>query len=177
MENPKEFYKKFNDLKNGKEVQVGYFDLFQHSDFPRRLKTLLNQIKVYVSVESLKRIYFQDDKEKRTVLNIRIIRAEKEISFLFGCSINDTELFNNLNTRGNEPYILAGIKFIKSLLYTILCCCKSDFYIPIDFDDFCLEFGYNNDSIKAKRVWEECLKQSSKLQKIFLEKEVECLPN
>jgi len=53
-------------------------------------------------------------------------------------------------------------------VYSILTCCSSGFHCSGDFEDFCAEFGYDNDSRKAEKLHKACLKQSSKLKKLFV---------
>lgn len=46
-----------------------------------------------------------------------------------------------------------------------------------NFEDFCFEFGYNSDSIKALKVYNACKKQADKLSRLFTNAEVEQLRN
>lgn len=36
-----------------------------------------------------------------------------------------------------------------------------------DFDNFCSEFGYDNDSRQAEKIWRKCQKQYEKFTKVF----------
>ena len=54
-------------------------------------------------------------------------------------------------------------------LDSVLDCLLTD-SIGVDgviFEDFCSEFGYNEDSIKAKKVYEACKKNSKKLKNLL----------
>ena len=51
--------------------------------------------------------------------------------------------------------------------YSVLACCSSEYHCPETFEEFCNEFGYNEDSIKDKKTFDACKKQSAKLKKIF----------
>ena len=54
-------------------------------------------------------------------------------------------------------------------LDSVLDCLLTD-SIGVDgviFEDFCSEFGYNKDSIKAKKVYEACKKNSKKLKNLL----------
>lgn len=139
----------------------------KYSEEPEKLKALLSKIKVEVQYKDYN-FYFDEDKDKRVILNIYISRGKKEIDFTFGMSINDSDILLD-NSSNNE-------KTKKEMLYTVLSCCSSDFYCPIDFEEFCSEFGYDTDSKKAENIWKLCLKQSSKLHKIFSEEEIDYLP-
>lgn len=50
-------------------------------------------------------------------------------------------------------------------VYDVLACL--DYYISDKFEDFCNEAGYDTDSIKARKTWKACLKQSKKLHELF----------
>lgn len=49
--------------------------------------------------------------------------------------------------------------------YDVLACL--DFNVPESFEDFCDEFGYDPDPIKAQKTWKACLVQSRSLNKVF----------
>lgn len=131
--------------------------IYEYSEDKKGLKKLMQEIKVFISEPTFKP-YFIDDKESRNVYRVTIKRGENKISFTFGDSIT--------NTNKNE----------KPRLYDILACLNSDFHTPETFKDFCNEYGYNKDSIKANKLFKLCSKQSQKLKKIFTEDEINTLP-
>jgi hypothetical protein len=150
-----------------------------YSEKPAMLMLLLAKLDISIKFTGIKDHF--NDGEERLTGQFKIKRDNKVIIFDFGFSLHDTETFNSI-------YFDSGIKllsiiyrdkqkFFNSLLYNCLCSCKLDYYISIDFEEFCSEFGYNSDSIKDKKLWERCLKQSNKLQKIFKKSEIECLPD
>lgn len=55
--------------------------------------------------------------------------------------------------------------------YDILSCLET--YIPYTFEDFCSEFGYDDDSISALKTYLACQKQWSNIRKIFTEEQIE----
>lgn len=57
--------------------------------------------------------------------------------------------------------------------YDILACLE--IYIPDTFDDFCDEFGYDNDSISALNTYLACQRQWAALRKIFTKEQIEKL--
>lgn len=122
-----------------------------------KFKTMSKEIKIFLSKPKLKK-YFDEDKQERNVYRVTITRNKDKTSFMYGDSINNTE-------EGKQPDI-----------YTILCCCGSDYHTEENFKDFCSEFGYNEDSIKALKLHKKCLKQSEKIKKIFTEEEARNLP-
>jgi len=132
----------------------------EYSEKPEELKQLLKEIKVYIG-EPRFMSYFEDDKEKninRNVYTVTIKRNGLRISFKFGDSIINTQ-------EGKQPE-----------LYDILACLQSDYFIPDNFKDFCSEFGYNEDSIKTKKLYKKCISQSQKLKAIFKDNEIEVMP-
>lgn len=64
----------------------------------------------------------------------------------------------------------------EGFLYSVLSCISSDYYCPDTFEDFCAEFGYEEDSRKALETFQEASKHATELQCIFTEEEIECLP-
>jgi len=55
----------------------------------------------------------------------------------------------------------------------LLYCLVSDYYCDTsDFNEFCSEMGYNNDSVKDLRIFEAVIKQKEKLGKLFNEDQV-----
>lgn len=48
-------------------------------------------------------------------------------------------------------------------------------YNYVSFDNFCYEFGYDNDSIKAKKTYDSCIELYLKLISIFSQEEIEVL--
>ena len=54
--------------------------------------------------------------------------------------------------------------------YDILACLCT--YMPDTFEDFCSEFGYDNDSMSALKTYLACQKQYSQICKIFTKEQV-----
>lgn len=65
--------------------------------------------------------------------------------------------------------------------YDILTCLGSDSYVGDDFDEFCLEYGYDNtpgpNHAKARKIWKLCLAQNEKLRRCFTEEQIEEICN
>lgn len=59
----------------------------------------------------------------------------------------------------------------KPTRYDILACLG--LYYPENFEDFCIEFGYDIDSRKAEKIHQECLKEKRGLENIFTAEEIE----
>jgi hypothetical protein len=181
---------KFETVKNETAIQK----CLQYSDEPENLKKLLNELEVNIKFTGIKK-HFIEDKEERLTGTFQLIRNNKIIEFDFGFSINDTEMFStdisrfnvdskkyknkfyDNSTALNMAIRKDKIEFFNGLLYDCLSTCRMESVCPIDFDDFCNEFGYSNDSIQATKIFKACLKQSAKLQKIFSETEINFLPS
>ena len=91
------------------------------------------------------RPYFVDEKDERWVYKCRISRNGKRYTFTFGQSL------------------AAGDK--KPRLYDVLCCFeKCD---PGTFEDFCGEFGYDEDSRKAEQIYKRVVKEWKAVERLF----------
>lgn len=97
--------------------------------------------------------HFVDDKQKRHVFKIRLSKGGKQYTFEFGQSIAE----------GNtEP-----------TLYEVLACLTK--HDPETFEDFCSEFGYDNDSRTAEKTYKAVCKEFNNIQRLFTEEELELL--
>jgi hypothetical protein len=172
----------------------------EYSEKPEELKALLSDLSINSEYLGLSK-RDKEDSYKRMILSITIKRKSRAISFEFWASINssvkfflDQYDFKEIASvlcpyKKKYPEIEDAIRkhrfklsktrkeIFNGILYSVLSCSRSDYYCPISFKEFCDEFGYNNDSITDKNIWEKCLEQSSKLHKIFTEDEIDCLPS
>ena len=96
--------------------------------------------------------YFPGDKEKRAVFEFTLRRGDKQYKGTFGQSIAAYD---------KEPTV-----------YDILACldCWEG-----DFEDFCAEYGYSDDSINALNTYNAVIKQSNGLKELFTFDELEKL--
>jgi hypothetical protein len=102
------------------------------------------------------------------------------------CSLSLQKFFNGKDSlQFLSDLVKSSLLQIKSInkqkinenchfLYDVLS--SLSFFCPIDFQDFCDEFGYDNDSIKAKKTFKKCLSQESNLQKLFSDEERSSFP-
>lgn len=84
--------------------------------------------------------------------------AKRRLTFDFWSSIADAN---------------KGIKTVKP--YDVLANISSDAYTPETFKDFCSEYGYDSDSIKASQTFRRCSAFAKKLRAFFTESELEQL--
>ena len=59
----------------------------------------------------------------------------------------------------------------KDVLYSMLL----DDVSGVDFDEFCCEFGYDNDSIKALKIYEACQRETKAFYNMFDGDEIDML--
>jgi len=143
--------------------------------------------------------HFQDDKDKRDVYSICINRGTRSMSFDFGQSLNNSGLrvrnknnnkithtismdafidkdgkINISKFKFNLPYPLGSFEEILKpkapTNYDILACLTK--YDPNTFEDFCSEFGYDEDSRKALKVYEAVKKEFTDLCTLFNDEEL-----
>lgn len=89
--------------------------------------------------------YFADDKSARWVFKLRLSRNGKRYTFEFGQSVS------------------AGDK--NPTMYDVLAC-----FIKNNvgtFEDFCSEFGYSDDSMKAYKTYKAVLKEYKAVIRLF----------
>lgn len=92
----------------------------------------------------------------------------------------DTYLVTIKNKRNNKKisFHFHDNYLNESNLKDILYCLKLDaesYYYSSDFKNFCDEFGYSEDSIKALKIYNYCKKQYERYNKLFNEEEKEYL--
>ncbi len=89
---------------------------------------------------------------RHDMYRIIISRNGKRISLKFYQSISES--------RGNDH-----CNYKKPSDYSILACLqKSD---PGSFEDFCADYGFNEDSIKDRKLWKKVIKEWEKVKYIF----------
>jgi hypothetical protein len=102
-----------------------------------------------------KGFHFNDDTIERNIYRLTLIKGKKKVSFRFGDSIHNTE-------HDLEPNV-----------YNIMSCLT--YYEPGTFRDFCGDYGYNEDSIKALSTYKEVVKQYNKLLSMFTSNELQTM--
>ena len=89
--------------------------------------------------------HFTGDKEQRYVFKCRLTRAGQSYTFDFGQSIK---------SGAEEPTI-----------YDVLACLQK--YDVGDFENFCSDFGYDNDSRAAERTYKAVCKEFAAVDRLF----------
>lgn len=98
--------------------------------------------------------YCPDDKESRDIYQIVLVRGEKTWTFRFGQSLSNSgkSLDDRRGRKAPKPY-------------DVLACITK--YDPDTFGDFCDECGYDNDSIKAHKIYLDVQKEWKKCERMF----------
>lgn len=91
------------------------------------------------------RKYFAGDKDSRYVFKLRLKKNKLSYTFSFGQSI------------------AAGAEYPK--LYDVLSCLTK--YDPESFENFCSEFGCDQDSRKAERTYKAVCKEWKAVNRLF----------
>ena len=99
------------------------------------------------------KLHFADDKQKRYVFKIKLIKGGKQYTFEFGQSLSEGN---------NEP-----------TLYSVLACLTK--YDPESFEDFCCNYGYDNDSRTAEKIYKAVVKEFKNMQRLFTSEELDLL--
>lgn len=101
--------------------------------------------------------HFIGETEERDIYKICLKKGRKRYTFCFGDSIKNS-------TSYPKTFPTA---------YDILACITK--YDPGEFDDFCGEFGYNEDSRTAEKIYKAVKKEWQNIERLFSENEIEML--
>lgn len=104
-------------------------------------------------------------------------------SFNFYGSHNDAQAFKTFKRdtrrdffKDTNQHKKAQEKVNIDIYYSILCSIGMDLYCPELFEDFCLEFGYDDDSIKSRETFEKCYRHARDLRKQGLTHDLHSFP-
>lgn len=143
--------------------------------------------------------HFEDDKDKRDIYSIYIGRGKRGMSFDFGQSLNNSGVkIVNRNTgkvfktfdksqylKKDSSFDVAKFRLLcgwqfgscdkielpkAPTNYDILACLTK--YDPETFEDFCANFGYDEDSRKALKIYEAVKKEFTDLCTLFNDDEL-----
>lgn len=138
-------------MKNLKTKITNLIDALKYEE---AADLFLENLGVKIQKEWLKYGYhFVDDKQERHIFKIKISRGRKSYSFNFGQSIAQ------------------GSKSPSS--YSILSCLQK--YEVGTFQYFCGNFGYEEDSRKAVKIYKAVLKEFAGMQRLFSSEELEIM--
>ena len=124
------------------------------SEYDKQAEQFLKETETEFKVEFLENgLYFLDDTEPRDIYKITLKKGERVYNFKFGQSINDSD--------GKT----------KPLAYDILSCLqKSEVG---SFKDFCGDFGCDEDSIKAEKIYKAVVEEWKNVKILFSDEEIQ----
>lgn len=98
-------------------------------------------------------LHFADDKEARDIYRVTFSRNGNRFSLRFGQSLSNTG--------------------IAPTAYDVLTCLqKND---PDNFENFCSDFGYDQNSLSAEKIYKAVVKEYAEVNKFFTTEEIETL--
>jgi hypothetical protein len=111
--------------------------------------------------------HFDDAEEARDVYQITLTRGKQAYSFRFGQSIADSGTSVNRNRNGKTIHDrkLITRKRIIPTEYDILAAVQK--YDVGTFADFCSDFGYDEDSRKAEKIYFAVQKEWAGIERVF----------
>lgn len=116
------------------------------NDYEKQAENFLTKVNGKIKIKYIKYDrYFPDDKESRYIFRFTISRNKKSYSATFGQSL------------------ASGNTMPRS--YDILACLTK--YDTGTFGNFCSEFGYDEDSRKAEKIYKAVLKEWAGVQRVF----------
>ena len=122
-------------------------------DYEKKINEILKRNGIKVNIIYIGRSTCNWDKENlHDYYKVTLTRGNKTMTFNYFASIINTEEHKKPST------------------YDVVSCLE--WYEIYDFEDFCLNFGYDTDSIKALNTYLECQKQQKELFEIIPEKAI-----
>ncbi len=175
--------------------------LIDNSEYTEATNLVSDSMNIEFKAEFLKNdFHFSGDKETRDIYKITLKRGQRKYSFEFGQSINNSGFYA---TYGRQKYELPREKmnlkkhelknFVKNkfnwdfgrvesdvlvypkepTLYDVLACLTKN--EVGSFEDFCSDFGYETDSITAKKTYKSVSKEYDKVCSLFSNEDLEIL--
>lgn len=129
-------------------------NLNDQSKYKEAAELAANTLEIKIKKDWLKYDYhFAGDKVQRHIFKIKLTKNGKSFSFNFGQSIKKD---------ANEP-----------TTYDILTCLQK--YEVGTFENFCGDFGYDEDSRKAEKIYKAVCKEFTNMKKLFSNEELKVL--
>jgi hypothetical protein len=166
-----------------------------NDEYELRAEEFLRKTKTEFKVEFLRfGLFFQDkeEKDKRDIYLITLKRGERVFKFEFGNSINESgeyilypsleRIHLSLNSFGKPNKNIKGfgllnnenskknLNFKNPSAYDVLACLTK--YQPEDFKNFCDEFGYNEDSRTAEKIYNAVLNEWNNIKMLYTDEEI-----
>lgn len=118
--------------------------------------------------------YFLDDKEHRDIYILSLTRNRTTIDFKFGQSIahsrpSKDKIADAMRISWSKARKLQK-QFKVPTAYDLLASITK--YSPGSFSNFCSDFGYDEDSIKANNIYKSVVKEWFKVESFFTDEEL-----
>lgn len=122
-------------------------------EYNKKMKKILENAGIDVRIIYITKSFTNwDKKELHNQYKIILKRGNRQIQFDYWSSLYDTK-------ENKKPSI-----------YDVIACLE--WYEIYDFEDFCLSFGYDTDSIKAFNIYTDCQKQQKELFALIPEENI-----
>jgi hypothetical protein len=127
-------------------------------NYDQQANDLLKSMNVKFNAKFIKYGYhFNDDKQCRDIYKVSFRRGKNSFSLTFGQSINEST-----GNGGNAP-----------TSYDVVSCLQK--YDAGSFQNFCGDFGYDEDSRSAEKIYKAVCKEFEKVSNFFTDEEIEQL--
>jgi hypothetical protein len=139
--------------------------------------------------------HFEDDETTRDIYTISLTRGSRNYTFEFGQSVMESQYYqdkiqgrtytlsggcrtgnysiNDIDKYKSGSNNLTLVKGEEPSLYDVLACLTT--YDPGTFEDFCSEFGYDEDSRKAYNTYTAVKEEYMNMCSLFNDEELELL--
>ena len=171
--------------------------LIQNSKYAKATELFLSETGTTIKVEFVEHEkHFDSDKESRDIYDVTIAKGSRSMKIRFGQSINASgeyvghknmclnkfgkyrftameipKLFNHYDKKTYE--VIRNKNFSVPTTYDVLeCVTKHD---PNSFEDFCSDFGYDIDSLSAKKTYKAVKKEWRDVSRVFSDSDIEAM--
>jgi hypothetical protein len=122
-------------------------------DYEKEMKKILNNNGIDVEIVYITKSFTNWDKQNlHNQYKIILKRGTNQMQYDYWASLYSTQ-------NGK-----------KATIYDVISCLE--WYPIYDFDNFCMDFGYDTDSIKAFNTYTECQKQQKELFELIPEEKI-----
>lgn len=146
------------------------------NEYIKRATDFLQKTHTKMKIEYVGRAVNKEwkEKEKRCLYEITLTSPRGSMTFDFWDSIRNTEIrtmpFDAYNMQANKE-LAAKKKAAVPSVYDVLACLQK--YDPGTFEDFCLDYGYDEDSRTAERIYFAVQKEYTQLARLFTPDEMD----
>lgn len=152
----------FSDLKAIDENRMNLRGIYKQERILKEIETFIDNAEV---PKAYKSAYNKREFKNRLSHTLNIGSIEQAIG---------NKIKSAIESAKKEKCLMGQNKEIKAPTnYDILACLMVDY--SEDFNDFCDNFGYDNDSIKAMNAYEDIQEESEALKALFDEEQLELL--